>query len=242
VQHAFQKTAYDPVRRVFITGLSSGMWIYSVQTRQWTRLTSSLPHTSGFTMLMIYDPDVQAALWFPNQEPANFVHAFDHATNSWVVHDTFPSALRHSYLFSAHDSHRRMHLITQLGLSNSTRSMWLYDALARQWTEITNVPSALTEVHSVAYDSINRVFVVIQPGSNGALDLWAYDAVGQWSALTPAGTRPTGTDISSRWNTLSFDPAAQVFFFVNVKAGRIGSGTDRAEEGAVEMWLYRYRR
>jgi hypothetical protein len=242
VQHAFQKIAYDPIRKVFMAGLDSGTWAYSTDARQWTRLTPSLPPSADLTMMMIYDPDLETVLWFPNGAPDSFVYRFDHATNSWIRHDTFPQQLRSSYLFSAFDPHRRKHLVSQSALANSSRSMWLYDALAQEWTQITNVPSGVAGVHSVAYDPVNKVFVMILPHDDGALELWAYDALGQWSALNPGGGRPTGTfGLSSRWNMLHYDRTTEVFLFVNVKAGQSG-GTDRAQEGAVETWAYRYRR
>lgn len=243
VQHAFQKIAYDPVRKHFIAGLQSGTWAYDVATRTWTRLTPNLPPSPGAPqMLMIYDPGLQTVLWFPiTATDGDFVYRFNYATNSWVIHDAYPFELRFSYVYSAYDPNRGRHLIVQLGQTGG-RTMWLYDAVHKQWTEITNIPSQLTTMQSVDFDTANRVFVLIQPHDNGYLELWAYDALGQWSVLQPAGARPIGTPgVSSLWNVLKYDPVAKVFFFLDVKIGQ-SSGTDRAEEGAVETWVYRYRK
>jgi hypothetical protein len=242
VQHAFQKIAYDRSRKLFIAGLQSGTWAFSVATGDWTRLTPNLPPSPGAPqMLMIYDPDLQTVLWFPVTAPdGNHIWRFDYATNSWLKYDTYPQDLRFSYVYEAYDPHRRQHFIIQLG--NQGRSMWLYDAPNKQWTRIANVPPELVRMQSIDYDQANRVFVIVQPHDDGTLQLWAYDALGEWTALPRVGPQPVATPgVSALWGTFKYDPIKNVFILLNVRSGQ-ASGTDRAQEKAVETWVYRYRR
>ncbi len=234
-EHTYQQHAYDPVRKRFFAGLTSGLWAFDPATSQWTRVTSSIPASSNeIRKWLIYDPEWQTVLWAP-LGVERFVYRFDFATNAWIPRNPIPDALAYSDVMSTYDSGRKRHMVSTM---NGT--MWMYDAVADAWDQITNVPGEVQGASSLAYDPVNKVVLVaVNDGNAGSpIILWSYNQAGQWTRLAPAGSPPLlGPDgfSGTRWGTLVYDASYQVFIFLNVlHVGGEGTG------GATETWAYRY--
>ncbi len=234
-EHTYQQHAYDPVRKRFFAGLTSGLWAFDPATSQWTRFTSSIPASSNeIRKWLIYEPELQTVLWAP-LGVERFVYRFNFATNAWSQRNLIPDALAYSDVMSTYDSGRKRHMV-----STTNGTMWMYDAVADAWDQVTNVPGEVQGASSLAYDPVNKVVLVAQGrGSPGTpVALWIYDESGQWTKLTPSGTPPmVGSDgfSSTRWGTLVYDAGHQAFIFLNVlHVGGGGTG------GATETWAYRY--
>jgi len=234
-EHMYQRSAYDPIRRWFISGCGSGTWAFDPATARWTRLTPNLPPSSGIeTKCMVFDPDAGTVLWFATTNYATGVYAFDYSTNTWVRRSSIPSAVTWSNIYTAYDSDQHKHLI-----SHGSAGFWFYDARSNSWSQLTNVP--MPKATSLSYDSMNKVFLLARGDEAGGspVEFWTFDGRTRWTQLTSTGTLPIGP---AWWNPLVYDAQDNVFFFVNLRySSTDGAGSGGNREGDVETWVYRYK-
>lgn len=230
VEHTYQQYVWHPLQQRVVLGLRSGTWTFSPSTRQWARLTTSIPWSSNeIRHLMLYDPDLQTVLFAPLGTP-RYMYRFDFGTNAWIQMGPTPSAIAYSDVAATYDAGRKRHVV-----SSSNGSMWLYDARLDTWTQIANVPAEVAGAGALAYDADNQVVLVLV-GVSGQARLWVYDQSGQWTRLSFSGG-PRISDFGARFGTLVYDPTHRVFIFLNaVDWGGGGSG------GTTETWAFRYKR
>jgi hypothetical protein len=242
-EHTFQKIVYDPIRKVFIAGLSAGTFAFDPALRAWTQLTGvgSAPDLPWFfniqDKLMIFDPDLGTVVWFVMANN-RYAYRFDYATSSWVRRGSLPN-INPAEIYSAYDPHRRRHLVmfVRWGITDNPIDLYFYDAVADSWTPVADPPTELRSSwpSSIAYDIGNARFVAAAGRADGTVGLWAFDGQSQWTELSPQGTPPQG---SARFARLWYDPINEVFFYVNTRS--VGSGgTGGISEGNVETWAYR---
>jgi hypothetical protein len=235
VEHAYQQVAYNPDRKRFTAALTSGTWEWDPATTGWTRLTPDVPASNSIgTTLLMYDPDLHTVLYFATTTFNHTVFRFDYEAARWTAHSSIPESLAWAELFSAYSSDDHKYLVSHYA---GVGTWWLYDAVAQTWTPVTGAPANLLAASSIAYDPINRVFVVASRES--PIQLWSYSAQGgTWDNLQPSGAAPMNT-IPDPPNTLVYDAIWKRLYFINVLAAS-NDGQGGIDEGDVETWTYRH--
>lgn len=239
VEHPFQLIAYNPLRQKYTAALTSGLWEWARDTREWSRLTPDRPQSNSIaTKMLVYDPDLETILYFATTTPNHTVFRFDYTANTWLTHSPIPLQITSAQIFSAYDSKEHKYLV-----SHGSGTMWIYDALAGTWAQLQNVPADAifrpqVDTNSIAYDPIAEVFLLAKKdGNTDAVQLWTYRVASDtWTRLEVAGGPPRGT--GTAYNGLVYDHIWKRFYFLNVRSvgagGRGGTGAD-----SVETWAYR---
>jgi hypothetical protein len=234
-EHTYQQQVYHQFRGKFVAGLTSGTWTFDASTGSWTRLTSSIPpSTNEIRKHLMYDPVLQTVIYIPTGVERG-IYKFKFSNSTWGSMIALPSSgspnpktdLAYATIVSAYDAQRKKHII-----SSRKGTMWLYDSSDDSWSQIRNLPSDVQGAECLAYDSVNKVILVI--GSTG--NMYIYDQSGNWTQLTPTGGPSIG-GVGALWGTLVYDPTHEVFIFLN--ATSVGGG---GTGGSTETWAYRYRK
>lgn len=234
VEHAVQLITYNSLRKRYTYAHTSGLWEWDPSTTEWNRLSPDRPESTDVaTKMLVYDPDLETVLYFATTQANHTVFRFDYTTNTWVVHGPIPDQITWADIFSAYDSKEHKYLV-----SHGTRTMWIYDALARTWTRLQNVPADVLLSYSLAYDAVAGVFVLGRPDMTNSVRLWSYRiATDTWTKLEPAAGPPNGPTGDS--NLLVYDQVWKRFYFLNTRSAGPGGGEGGSAEKDVETWSYR---
>ena len=204
---------------------------------------------------MFFDPQAGTVVWIPVANGSETMFRFDWTLNAWVPHGWFPyyggtgyNGLAYSDIYAAYDPVRRRHLVT-VDRVYTPGAMWWYDTSGPTptWTRITNAPAEILNANSVAFDTVNNVFLLVKGLGDGSFVMYAYDQAGVWHRLTPAGTPPiavhggSGFVRSGAWNMLNWDPVHHIFFFFHSINGSNDPGSGGNNETDFETWAFRYR-
>ena len=237
--HTYQLQTYDPLRKQFIAAYNSGLFAFDLPTdptdkndfirlHPWPWVGGNkwpVPNNVINTKLLVYDPTLGRVVFFDRK--SNEVHSFNYGSGNWEFIGSGASGSGGD-VHSAYDPIRKKHLVVLKG-----ESVQWWDAATNTWEKMSSPPSYVLTAHNLAYDTANNVILIAGNGTSGqTIDtLWIYDAQDQWTQITANGTPPSGGN-TSRWGTLSYDPAHNAFILVD----------QNSNNKPVDTWAYRYKK
>jgi KaiC/GvpD/RAD55 family RecA-like ATPase len=154
------KMAYSPhLRKVVLFGGHDGnnhldsTWTYDHPTNNWTNLWPAVRPPARFHFGMISDPVSGRVVAHGGNGAASYsdTWSFNSATNNWTQH--FPVQLPPPSLefgLARDPSTGRMIRIQGLGNDGILNSIWAYDIVTNNWTQISAIEKAEVRIHSIA--------------------------------------------------------------------------------------------
>jgi hypothetical protein len=255
VEHTYQVTAWDPVRRRWVGVLSSGRatWAYDPARKQWTILAGPPVGTRSPSLraaggLLMYEPvaDRFIAIVRAPRDGGKGVYVFDPAANRWTFATLLPPdlALTGINLFAAYNRDRREFYIINYKTSDPARPSKLYRFLPTgyRWVEVASLPLKLREsIPMFDYDTQNhRVVFLVPPTQSAAAVVWVWDPDADvWETLPTPSSAPSGKSMMLRAFVYLSDH--NVFVFLQGVTNHCADKREGGCGGKTKTWLYRYK-
>ncbi|MDP3722303.1 MAG: kelch repeat-containing protein, partial [Candidatus Omnitrophota bacterium] len=164
------------------SGSLSDLWIYDVAAITWTQLspTGGPPGARG-QHSAAFDSATKKMYIFGgwNVTALNNLWVYDVAANTWtsLTPTGGPSVGRAGPTAVYDSTTKKMHVFGGYDGTNALSDLWVYEATANTWTQLTPTgPPGVRWTHAAVFDEISKMYVFSGwSGSADLNDLWVYD-------------------------------------------------------------------